>query len=85
MINFRSELSRQVSGYLEGSLLASEYHQEDPSIGLETVIFVVDDDAVAEEICSENVSCFFFSYQNFKNVLCRFSATEAVFNHLQTW
>ena len=46
-----------MSGFLDGSILASEYHQEDPSISLDSVVFVVDDeDDVAEEICSENVS-----------------------------
>jgi len=59
VVDARSALSREVSGYLEGSVLASEYHQEDPSIGLESVVFVVDDeDPVAEEICSDNVLCY---------------------------
>eukprot|EP00091_Calanus_sinicus_P011753 TRINITY_DN2652_c0_g1_i1.p1 TRINITY_DN2652_c0_g1~~TRINITY_DN2652_c0_g1_i1.p1 ORF type:complete len:226 (-),score=61.14 TRINITY_DN2652_c0_g1_i1:37-714(-) len=70
VIDARSDLSRQVSGYLEGSILASEYHQEDPSIGLDGVIFVVDDeDDVAEEICSENVLCYRGSLEPFSDLL----------------
>ena len=52
----RSSQSREVRGYLQGSLLASEYQQERPDLSMEDVVFVVDDgDPVAEEICSENV------------------------------
>eukprot|EP00092_Neocalanus_flemingeri_P028068 GFUD01030473.1.p1 GENE.GFUD01030473.1~~GFUD01030473.1.p1 ORF type:complete len:233 (+),score=69.59 GFUD01030473.1:70-768(+) len=69
IVDARSELSRQVSGYIEGSILASEYHPEGPSIELDSVIFVVDDEAVAEEVCSENVLCYRGSFEPFEDLV----------------
>merc|ERR1711874_224005 len=70
VVDARSDLSREVSGYLQGSILASEYHQEDPGLGLEDVVFVTDEwDPVTQEICSEDVLCYTGSLEPFSDMI----------------
>merc|ERR1719369_1856651 len=59
LVDARSDTSREVFGYIEGSILASEYHKEDPHLSMEEVIFIVDrEDTVVEEICTDGVLCY---------------------------
>merc|ERR1719233_21414 len=70
VVDARSSHSRKVWGYLQGSLLASEYQQERPELSVEDVVFVVDGgDAVAEEICSENVLCYTGTLEPFSEMI----------------
>merc|ERR1719369_119332 len=59
LVDARSDTSREVFGYIEGSILASEYHKEDPHLSMEEVIFIVDrEDTVVKEICTDGVLCY---------------------------
>jgi len=83
VVDVRSSQSREVRGYLQGSLLASEYQQERPDLSMEDVVFVVDDgDPVAEEICSENVLCYAGSLEPFSEMIL--FPRKVSFNSLST-
>jgi len=70
LVDVRSNVAREVSGYLEGSILASEFHDERPEIDIENVIFIVGEEKnVADEICSENVLCYQGSLKPFSDII----------------
>merc|ERR1711935_1334215 len=67
-VDVRSDLSRSIDGYLEDSILASEYSTDRPDISatINEVVFIVGEDPdLAKKVCDENVKCYKESMKNF--------------------
>jgi len=70
VVDTRTDQSRMVDGFIPGSIRAGEFGQEGPSdLDISSVVFLVDQPKVEEEICSEEVSCYTGSLAPFKDDL----------------
>merc|ERR1719410_542137 len=70
VVDTRTDQSRMVNGFIPGSIRAGEFGQEGPSdLDISSVVFLVNQPKVEEEICSEEISCYTGSLAPFKDDL----------------
>jgi len=70
VVDTRSDQARMVDGFIPGSVRASTFGKGGaPELDVSSVVFLIDQPQVEEEICSEEVSCYTGSLRPFKDLL----------------